>query len=108
MRGLLNIPFEPFDPSKHKPQDMGLGGMSTEYISGQTMPDGSVMNYPTIWFDPQGKAVLMDPRDAFDFALDYEARSGKKFPRYGNAGIADEFAMHRSAMGGAQMGLLAQ
>jgi hypothetical protein len=102
MSGLLSgiLGLEPFDPSKHDPQDLGLGGVSTEYLATDYDEKGRVINYPTVWFDRSGKAYFL-PKAALSLALDYEAATGKRFPRFDNTGEAVERAEHRSAMGGA-------
>ena len=110
---LLMEGLEPFDPSKHTPQDLGLGGLSTEYLatdfdpehitfldSGD--PEGLTFNYPTIWFNDRGDAIhLDDPRQAMAQALKYEKETGKKFPRFLDLPTAVNVAKKRSNMGGA-------
>jgi len=112
MTGLLSKTFglEPFDPKKHKPQDLGLGGLSTEYLSTEADDDGIPFNFPTIWFKPNGEAMQVPVETARMLSLDYEKATGKKFPRFerGNFGAGAERAMHRSAMNGAMQGLLAK
>ncbi len=100
--------FEPFDPTKHKEQDVGLGGMSTEYIATETSPDGDFWNIPTIWFDASGKAAKVDRYNAYALAQEYETRTGKRFPRFKTPGAGSFAAMNRSAQGGANLGALAQ
>jgi hypothetical protein len=100
--------FEPYDPAKHQPQDLGLGGMSTEYTATQNAPDGGFWNIPTIWYTQQGEAQLLDPKDAQALAQMYEQQTGRRFPRYETPEIGAERAMHRSAMGGATQGRLAK
>jgi hypothetical protein len=99
--------LQPFDPKKHTPQDLGLGGLSTEYLATEYDNYGLPFNYPTIWFDPSGAAHYV-PDAALSLALDYEAATGAKFPRFENIGQAVELAQHRSALGGAAQGLLAK
>lgn len=112
MKGLLKTTFglEPFDPNKHRPVDLGLGGNSTEYLATEQDDDGLPFNFPTIWFNERGKAFKLPTETARMLSLDYEKITGKKFPRFdrGNFGAAVEAAQHRSAMGGAMKGLLAQ
>lgn len=107
--GLFNniLGLEPFDPAKHSPQDVGLGGMSTEYLATDYDLEGRPFNYPTIWFDQSGKAYHL-PDQAFSLAIDYEAATGKRFPRFDEVGQGAYSAMNRSAMGGAAQGLLAK
>ena len=112
MSGLLSqtMGLEPFDPERHSPQDLGLGGMSTEYLATEEDEDGLPFNFPTIWFDSGGKAGLLPVGAARKISLDYEKSTGKLFPRFerGNFGTAVEQAQHRSAMNGAMKGLLAK
>ena len=110
MTGLLSSTFglEPFNPQKHTPQDVGLGGLSTEYLETGEDDSGVPFNFPTIWFNADGNAVLVPAETARSLALDYEKVTGKKFPRYDTLGVGVEMAMHRSAAGGATKGLLAK
>ena len=103
----MNNWLEPFDPAKHKPQDMGLGGMSTEYTASAPTPSGWV-NYPSIWFDQSGRAHMLEGDAAYDQAMAYEKATGRAFPRFENEQIAAEMAQHRSAMGGGKRGLLSK
>jgi hypothetical protein len=113
---LLNKQLEPFDPAKHKPQDVGLGGPSTEYISTVDSPEGGVMNIPTIWWDAKGKPTLFDPKNktqlkkAIQLSIEYEKETGKQFPRYGAGAYqeATDAAILRSNAGGATQGPLAK
>lgn len=99
--------MRPFDPAVDKPQDVGLGGPSTEYLTGATDPWGNEFNYPRIWW-VNGKPTLLSPEAAYEQALKYEASTGKLFPRYRNPEAASFAAENRSAQGGAETGLLAQ
>lgn len=98
MAGLLSgiLGLEPFDPSRHEPQDLGLGGLSTEYLETGYDDDGRVINYPTVWFDREGKAYFL-PQAARSLALDYEAVTGRRFPRFESVDQAVERAQHRSS-----------
>lgn len=99
--------IKPFDPATDKPQNVGLGGPSTEYLAGAQDPWGNEFNYPTIWWI-NGKPTLLSPEAAYEQALRYEAATGKLFPRYRNSGAATFAAENRSALGGAETGPLAQ
>jgi hypothetical protein len=99
--------LHPFDPRSDKPQDMGLGGISTEYISTDTDQQGNMLNYPTIWYSKDGTANLLSPQEAMQQAMQYEYATSKRFPRFNSAGNAGTFAEHRSAMGGGVNGPLA-
>lgn len=94
--------LEPFDPAVNKPQDVGLGGPSTEYLATEEDQHGQPFNFPTIWWDKQGKPNLMKTGDARRQALAYEYATGKKFPRYDTFGQGDFAAMNRSALGGGE------
>lgn len=98
----------PFDPQQHQPRDVGLGGPSTEYLATGDDGSGGVWNIPLIWWDDKGDPHLMEYDDAMMFAQQYEAQTGKRFPRYQSEGAASEMAMNRSAMGGASQNALAQ
>lgn len=100
--------YVPFDSTKHKPRDVGLGGPSTEYLATEYAPSGAAMNYPTIWWGPNGEPVLMDPSKAYEMSMAYEGLTGRTFPRFPDISSAETAAMHRSAQGGADVGLLAK
>ena len=106
---LIDKQVEPFDPKKHKPKDIGLGGPSTEYLITVDDPDGGVMVIPRIWWDSKGEPSLVKQKEAIKQAKKYEESSGKKFPRFAPKAYeeADEFARSRSDGGGAMQGELA-
>lgn len=112
MAGLLDwLNLEPFDPSKHKAQDVGLGGNSTEFLSTEYDRNGSPFNFPRIWFDIDGNPQVLDPEEAYRQALVYERMTGKAFPRFSSIEDAISKAKSRSALGGASgvmNGLLAR
>ena len=96
--------LEPFNPSKHKPKDVGLGGLSTEYLVTQDAPDGSVWVIPSIWWDQNGEPMLIkDQAQIQRLAQEYEAATGALFPRFGKGDYktADAWARQRSSAGGA-------
>ena len=98
--------LRPFDPRRDNPQDVGLGGQSTEYlITGQDW-QGNAMNYPSIWYDADGTAHLLDEENALAQTQRWEAMQRQRAPRYENTGQAVEFAQHRSANGGASTNAL--
>lgn len=99
--------MKPYQPGYNFPQDVGLGGLSTEYTATDYDPNGQVMNYPQIWFDTQGQANLLTQPDAYARALAYEQSTGQRFPRFNSLGNAETFAQHRSASGGAEFSPLA-
>lgn len=94
--------LRPYKTGYDFPQDVGLGGPSTEYIATEYDPSGRVMNFPQIWYDQQGVAHLLPQDDAYSRALAYEASSALRFPRYSSTGQADFYAQNRSALGGAE------
>ena len=101
----------PFDSKLHKPQDLGLGGLSTEYTATVDAPDGSVFLIPTIWWDSEGKPTYIKDTDkAAALALEYEKTTGKQFPRFpaGAYKEADKYAADRSKAGGASVSPLAR
>jgi hypothetical protein len=96
--------LEPFDPNKHQPRDVGLGGLSTEYTVTQDSPDGNVWVVPSIWWDQNGDpVVLKDEQQINQLAKQYEQSTGREFPRFpaGQYELADQWAQNRSAQGGA-------
>jgi|TARA_R110000744_G_scaffold33338_1_gene77768 hypothetical protein len=98
----------PFDKNKHVPQDLGLGGLSTEYLSTESDQFGIPFNFPTVWYDKTGKAILLPLEDARVISLNYEQSTGRKFPRFNTFDEGAETAMKRSKMGGATKGLLSR
>lgn len=107
MTGIFDLLLEPFDPKKHKPKDVGLGGPSTEYLATEEAPSGGFWNIPQIWYDRNGTPHLLDADAAWMMARDYEAATGKRFPRFETPGAGSFNAMNRSAQGGGALGLLA-
>lgn len=107
--GISNDKFglKPYQPGYNFPQDLGLGGVSTEYVATERDPEGRVMNFPTIWYDQQGMANLLPQDQAYDQALAYERGTAQRFPRFDSVGNAETFAKNRSAMGGAENAPLA-
>ena len=101
MQALMGNGLIPFDPKKHTPQDVGLGGLSTEYTATEYDPEGLAFNYPTIWWDEGGNPQLMNSDDAMKQALSYEDKVGRKFPRFGDPRVGGEAARERSHEGGA-------
>jgi len=95
-----NINLRPFNPSKDVAQDLGLGGLSTEYTVTNPAPGGGYWNIPSIWWDDRGNPVVVNPDDAQLFAMEYERKTGTRFDRYEDSGPAEFRAMNRSAMGG--------
>jgi len=110
----------PFDPEIHTPQDIGLGGPSTEYLVTIDSSDGEVMVVPSIWWDEEGNPELLGDVEKIknnEFGIDedavrnivaeYEKETGNTFPRFGKAGVednyklADAWAQQRSKDGGA-------
>ena len=108
------MPLIPFDPEKHTPKDIGLGGESTEYLVTTETDDGEVIVIPSIWWTEDGEPVFFGDTesDTIDteaiklLAKEYENKTGNLFPRFGdmaeeNYQKADEWAQKRSKAGGA-------
>lgn len=109
--------FVPFNPSIHTPQDIGLGGPSTEYLITIDGPDGEVIVVPSIWWNDEGNPVFfgdmqtneINQQDILEQVMRYEESTNERFPRFGKVGvpdnyrIADRFAQSRSQAGGASM-----
>ena len=101
MSGLLEQTLLPFDPRIHVPQDVGLGGASTEYLATDKLPNGLLFNYPTIWFDAVGNAHPLNGDAAYNQARQYEQETGRNFPRFLDVDTAVSAAKARSRLGGA-------
>jgi hypothetical protein len=105
---LMTMGLEPFNPKKHKAVDVGRGGPSTELLATEYAPDGSVWNIPTLWWDKEGRPVVIDrPDDAMRVADEYERATGTKFPRFKSIDHGIEAAKKRSKKGGGGSGFLA-
>jgi hypothetical protein len=104
----LSMLFHPFDPRRDTPRDVGFGGPSTEYLMTERAPDFGYWNIPQIWWTPSGQPVVVEPWQANALAIEYEAASGKHFPRYPTMGVSEERAMNRSALGGSTQNALAK
>jgi hypothetical protein len=97
----------PFDSRIHKPQDVGFGGPSTEYLATENAPDGTVFNYPQVWWDETGNPVKIEGQAGMEQALRYEQETGQNFPRFTGVDNATairnavEAAKLRSKMNGA-------
>ena len=96
-----NIGVTPYDPVRHKSQDIGYGAPSTERLASEYLPDGTIANVPTVWWDNNGNPIEMTHDQAVEYAILHEQMSGKHLPRYDNIPIAVERAKHRSANDGA-------
>jgi hypothetical protein len=96
--------LEPFNSKKHKPVDTVGGSKATEYLASENAPEGKgyFWNIPTIWFDSAtGKPTYLKGDAAWDQALDYEKKTGQKFPRFKDKDAAINAAKERSSAGGA-------
>lgn len=98
--------LRPYDGAQDVPRDVGLGGLSTEYLATNDAPGGGFWNVPQVWWT-SGGPVVVSPEQAQGFAQDYEAATLKRFPRFDTPGAGAFAAMNRSAMGGAQASPLA-
>lgn len=70
--------------------------------------DGQEMVLPTLWMGPAGVVEFPDTDSALQAALNYEGRTGKRFPRFDTVEEATAFSEGRSARGGVSTGPLAQ
>jgi len=93
--------LRPFTPGRDTPQDMGLGGLSTEYLATVQNGKGEWVNIPLIWWDTAGQPHLMSEDEAIARHSDWELSQGVRAPRFDNLGVAELSARNRSAAGGA-------
>tara|TARA_R110000803_G_scaffold199893_1_gene264062 strand:- start:853 stop:1176 length:324 start_codon:yes stop_codon:yes gene_type:complete len=92
----------PFNPSIHKPIKTVMGMKATEYLMTEKSPEGGAWNIPSIWFDSKTKEpVFLKGDNAWDEAVRFEKRTGKKFPRYKDISTGVDAAKKRSNKGGA-------
>lgn len=106
-RQVSQFGLHPFDPSRDTPQDVGLGGPSTEYTATSLDPNGVAFNYPQLWWDNYGNPFLLPEDQALNQSLMYEQTSGQQFPRYNTLENADFASQNRSLLGGAEQTPLA-
>lgn len=92
----------PYEPGYNFPQDVGLGGISTEYTATDYDPNGQILNYPQIWYGQDGQAYVLPQQQAYERAISYENQTAKRFPRFNSLGNAETYAENRSAAGGAE------
>ena len=95
--------IRPLEGGETRPNDDG--SYSTELLATEYLPDGSVGNFPTLWMGGEGP-VELDPYDALDSALAYEAETGMQMPRFASINEAERHARQRSMMGGLSVGPL--
>ena len=61
----------------------------TERLATEVSADGQVFNHPTLWFTQDGEPLDLTSQDAREvatsLAMQYEAATGKRFPRFGTA-----------------------
>lgn len=98
--------LRPFDNRVDTPRDMGLGGLSTEYLATNDAPDGGYWNIPQIWWNGAGP-VYLPHETAQSLAMDYEALTRRRFPRFVAPDAGAMAAANRSRQGGGQVGPLA-
>ena len=101
--------LHPFDPRINKPRPNADGSVSTELTRTVQFPDGSWGNVPSLWWG-DGESYrdfgnLEDDQIA-GLASNYEAQSGKAFPRFGSLAEAEAAAKTRSAAGGGETGTI--
>lgn len=97
-----SLKLAPYDPKKNTPQDLGLGGVSTEYTATVDTPQGTYKTIPQVWFRPSGKAQLV-PEDLARYLAGLTERvTGRSFPEYQSVDEADLDASMRSRGGGAE------
>lgn len=97
-----SLKLSPYDPQKNKPQDLGLGGPSTEFLATIDDPKGGYRNIPTIWYNNQGKAQLVNQDIAAGLADLTQRVTGRSFPNYKDVPTAVKSAEQRSQQGGAE------
>jgi hypothetical protein len=61
---------------------------------------GQEILVPTLWMDAAGKIRELSGRQALEAALEFEKRTGQRFPRFSTPEEATEFSRARSARGG--------
>lgn len=84
--------LRPFDPGERR--DNPDGSYSTEITTTWQMPDGSWANVPSLWMG-KGGPVQFDANDEqgiLGAVQNYEAKTGKRFPRYATVGQAESAA----------------
>ena len=88
--------------------DNGDGTRSTEVSVGLNI-GGKEALVPSLWMTPQGPVDLSRHEESIVRAvLEFERRSGKKFPRFNSPDELNAFAKQRSSRGGALQETLAK
>lgn len=96
-------PFEPDEVLENYD-----GSHSTERLTGFNI-DGKEVVAPSLWMSDKGPVDLERFPDTIIRAiLEYEARTGKRFPRFSTPDQSTGFATRRSATGGLANGPLAR
>lgn len=98
--------LRPFDNTQMTPQDIGLGGPSTEYLATGQDFNGNALNYPLIWWNQRNEPVLLNDQNALALSYLWEGSRHVQSPRYPSIGVAEYYARNRSANGGAENGPL--
>lgn len=102
--------LRPYDPAIDKPRQNSDGSQSTEISRTVQTGEGEFANVPSLWFGdgvgPQDFGSETDDQLALR-ATNYEAKSGKKFPRFKTVDEAVTVAKARSDAGGATVKELA-
>lgn len=100
--------LRPFKPGEKV--DNADGSYSTERTVTVQGPDGQWSVVPSLWMGPNGPVDLLEKGDDViaNVAARYEAGSGEKFPRFADVKAAEDWAVQRSASGGASEASLAQ
>lgn len=98
-----SLKLAPYDPNKNRPQDIGLGGPSTEYLATVDTPQGTYKNIPQVWWGAKnGKPTLVPEEAARGLASLTERVTGRSFPEYSTPDEASLEAEERSKRGGAE------
>ncbi|QIG67748.1 hypothetical protein PP747_gp047 [Rhizobium phage RHph_Y38] len=97
-----SLKLAPYDPKINTPQDVGLGGPSTEYTATVDTPQGTYKNIPQLWWKKNGQPLLVPEDTARGLASLTERVTGRSFPEYQTPEEADLEASMRSKAGGAE------
>jgi len=95
----------PFDPDRHSAVVLpGRGSPSTELSVSERMPDGSIANIPSLWWEDLagGGAKEFSAEESVRRAAEFEKETATGFPRFGSFDEAVTAAKKRSKRGGAK------
>lgn len=97
------VSLRPLQGGEHLSAPDGSAEM-TEYTKTVEDGNGQFMVAPSLWTDGSKPQFIETDDEVARRALDYEAKTGNRFPRFATVDDAEKFAIQRSAAGGVGTG----